>query len=127
MKFIYFKIFQCSPYPHRCILNGVHHRNIHIGFSIERDNPSSRFHQIQRGYATLETLTQAIVQSFASMVQGPPRQMIDIAREYQEAMQMLASASGDNDRMFYNSVLSGLSRELMSITSCNQTTFDEEE
>jgi hypothetical protein len=53
--------------------------------------------------------------------------MIDIAREYQEATQMLASASGDNDRMFYNSVLSGLSRELMSITSGNQTTLNEEE
>jgi hypothetical protein len=60
-------------------------------------------------------------------VQGPPRQIIDIAREYQEATQMLASASGDNDRMFYNLVLSGLSWELMSITSGNQTTLNKKE
>ncbi len=113
--------------PRHRILNGVHHCNIHIGFSPERNNPSSRFHQIQRGYASLYTLTQAVVQSFASTAQGPPRQIIDIAREYQEAKQMLASASGDNDRMFYNSVLSGLSRELISIISGNQTTLDEEE
>ncbi len=113
--------------PHHCILNGVHHRNIHIGFSPERNNLSSRFHQIHRGYASLDTLTQAVVQSFTSTAQGPPRQITDIAREYQEATQMLASASGDNDRMLYNLVLSGLSRELMSITSGNQTTLDEEE
>jgi hypothetical protein len=112
----------------RCrILNGVHRRNIHIGFSPERNNPSSRLHDFQRGYASLDTLTQAVVQSFASTAQGPPRQIIDIAREYQEATQMLASASGDNDRMFYNSVLPGLSRELVSITSGNQTTLYEEE
>jgi hypothetical protein len=61
------------------------------------------------------------------MAQGPPRQIIDIAREYQEAMQMLASASEENDRMFYNSVLSGLSRELMSITPANQTTLNKKE
>ena len=72
-------------------------------------------------------LTQSVVQSFASTAQGPPRQIIDIAREYQEATQMLAFASEENDRTFYNSVLSGLSRELMSITSANQTTLNEEE
>jgi hypothetical protein len=60
-------------------------------------------------------------------VQGPPRQIIDIAREYQEATQMLASALEENDRTFYNSVLPGLSRELMSISSANQTTLNEEE
>jgi hypothetical protein len=63
--------------PRRRILNGVHHCNIHIGFSPERNNPSSRFHEIQRGYASLDLLTQAVVQSFASRAQGPPRQIID--------------------------------------------------
>ncbi len=112
----------------RCrLLHGVHHRNIHLGFSPESNNPSSRFHDIQRGYASLDSLTQAVAQSFSSTTQGPPRQIIDIAREYQEAKQMLASGTEEKDRTFYNSVLSGLSRELISMTSAHQTTLNKEE
>ena len=32
---------RCCAARCHCILNGVHHRNIHIGLSPERNNPSS--------------------------------------------------------------------------------------
>jgi hypothetical protein len=117
----------CRPAACRCLLNGVHHHTIHLGFSPDSNKSSSQVHEIQRGYTTLDSLTQAVAQFFASTMQGPPRQIIDITREYQEATQMLASATEENDRTFYNSVFSGLSRELISMTSACQTTLNEEE
>ena len=112
--------------PRRRMLNGVHHRNIHLGFRPESNNPSSRFHEIQRGYASLDSLTHAVVQSFASPQQGPSRQMIDVAREYQEASQMLACATEENDKTFYTTVLRGLNAELVMMTSQSDTSLNEE-
>ena len=117
----------CRAAPCRHLLNGVHHHTIHLGFSPDSNKSSSQVHEIQRGYTTLDSLTQAVAQFFASTTQGPLRQIIDITREYQEATQMLASATEENDRTFYNSVLSGLSRELISMTSACQTTLNKEE
>ena len=91
---------------------GVYHRNIHssTGFSPQNNDPSSRFYSIQQGYASLEALTRAVTESISSPIQ--PRQMMDVAREYQEASRMLASATADHERAFYNTILESLNEEI---------------
>jgi hypothetical protein len=111
--------------PCHHVLNVLHHQNIHIGFSPKRNNPSSWFYKIQRGYASLNSLTCAVLQSFASTQQGPSRQMINVARRYQEATQMLTSATEEHGRTFYNSDIKGLNAELMAMRSLGETSFNE--
>ncbi len=75
----------------------------------------------------LDSLTHAVVQSFASPQQGPSRQMIDVASEYQEATQILACVTEDHKKTFLNSVLRGLNAELMTMTSQGDTSLYEED
>lgn len=90
---------------------GVYHHNIHsTGFSPQNNDPSSGFYSIQQGYASLEALTRAVAESISSPAR--PRQMIDVAREYQEASRMLASATADHERALYNTVLERLNEEM---------------
>jgi hypothetical protein len=51
--------------------------------------------------------------------------MTDVEGEYQEATQMLASATEKHERTFYNSVLRGLHAELMMMTSQGDTLLNE--
>jgi hypothetical protein len=49
------------------------------------------------------------------------RQMIDVAREYQEASRMLASATQEHERAFYNSILERLNEELSMMSPGSST------
>lgn len=95
--------------------NGVFHRNIHAGrFCPQNNDPSSRFAAITSGYASLEALTRAVIEAVSNPRQS--RQMIDVAREYQEASRMLASATQDHERAFFNSILERLNQELSTMS-----------
>ena len=87
----------------------MHHHNFHAGFSPQNNDPSSQFYSIQQDYALLDALTWAITDSVSS-----PRRchMIDVEREYQEASHMLASATQDHERIFYQTILERLIKEL---------------
>lgn len=69
----------------------------------------------RRGFSSLDTLTQAITQSFTAPQQGPPRRLIDVGRDYREMSLLLTAATGEADRVFYTSVLAGLSAELQQL------------
>ena len=66
--------------PRRRISNGVRRRNVHIGggFGPDDNNPSSRFHNVNRGYASLESLSQAVSRSISARPQLSPCTMIDV-------------------------------------------------
>ena len=99
--------------------NGTYRRNVHAGrFSPENNDPSSRFHAITSGFASLEVLTRAVAEAIAN---PRTRQMIDVAREYQEASRMLASATQEHERAFYNSILERLNEELSMMSPGSST------
>ena len=90
------------PAPRGRTGNDVRRRNIHLGgFRSGNNDPSSRFNNIVEGYQALDGLTHAISQFIAAPLQGPPRRMIDIVREYNETSQMLENASNEQNQTFY--------------------------
>ena len=104
--------------PRRRIRNGIRRRNVHIeGFGPEDNDPSSRFYNVQRGYASLESLSQAITLSLSAPQQSNPRRMMDIVREYSETNQLMANAATDRERAFYSTALQLLHTEIQTMAS----------
>lgn len=89
--------------------NGTNHRNVHTGFGPRNNDPSSRFYNIQQGFASLEALTRAIGESISN---PRPRGMIDIARDVQQVSNMRANATTDDERAVYTTIIQQLNEEL---------------
>ena len=89
--------------PRRRISNGVRRPHVHTaGFGPDDNDPSSRFYNVQRGYASLDSLSQAVSLSFTAAPPRPPRTMMDIVREYHETNRFMADATTGTEMAFYN-------------------------
>jgi hypothetical protein len=96
--------------------NGVTHRNVHVnGFDAGTNDPSTRFSAITHGYQALTTLTSALTSYFNAPPPGPPRGMIDIARNYHETARYLSEASDASSKEFYAQLLQGYKSEAAAL------------
>jgi hypothetical protein len=99
--------------PRRRISNGVRRRNVHTaGFGPDDNDPSSRFYNVQRGYASLDSLSQAVSLSITAAPPRPPRTMMDIVREYHETNRFMADATTGTEIAFYSTALQLLQSEI---------------
>ncbi len=94
--------------PHQRTFNGTHRRNIHLDFSPDRIEPSSRHGDIIGAYSMIGHIWRRVQQSLT----GPPRTYFDIAREYHETSRLIEGATNDDQRLFYNRILQALTVEL---------------
>ena len=110
--------------PRRRISNGVCRRNVHVGggFGLDNNNPSSRFHNVNRGYASLESLSQAVSRSISAPPQLPPRTMINVVREFHETNQFMVNAATDAERAFYATAIEVLQSEMDAMRAEGVTT-----
>ena len=110
--------------PRRQTSNGVRRHNVHLGFSPGTNDPSARFNNIVHGYESLNILTQAISQSFMAPLPQRPHQLIDVARDYNEATLLFRNATGDEEETFYSSIMTGLNAEHLQLITppANSTT-----
>ncbi len=56
-----------------------------------------KFHQIFNAYSSLDALTQAVAQSFATPLQALPRTSIDVLSNFQQVTVMLREVQNMND------------------------------
>ena len=108
------------PAPRRRNTNGVRRRNVHL-FGAENNDPSARFGSVVRGFESLDALTQAVSQAFAApsaappLQQTPPRLLIAVMRDYNEAFQMLQNATDESQRALISRGLAGFNAELANL------------
>ncbi len=85
-------IYERSPAQRQRQNNGAHRWNIHIlRFSPINNDPSSCFNNIVAGCESMNTLTDAIANSFLP-TQPTPRTLIDIVWDYHEISTIMQNA-----------------------------------
>lgn len=94
--------------PRRRTINGTRQRNIHLDFSPDGNDPSSRYSSIVGAYSSIDLLGRAVARS----MEGPPRTFLDISNEYQAVANNLRNAVDEHAKAFHSIALQGLSAEL---------------
>ena len=122
--------------------NGVSRQNVHVnppgtgggrgvarnahaaGFHPEHNDPEERFGVVVGAYQAIGGLPEALRNYFNSPRLGPPRRIMDVARDYHEANTFRREAQDDREREFMSSVLDSLVAErdvLVSLQSPTNT------
>ncbi len=95
------------PARRRRTQNGVRRRNANIDFGAGRNDPAARFQHVTRAFSSLDSLTNAVAQSFSAPSVAPPRSLIDAAIDFERASDMLVRARERNDTIaieFYEAI-----------------------
>jgi hypothetical protein len=100
---------QCHATPRQCITNETCHQNFHLhDFSPHGNDPISRYSEVRGAYS----LTTTIACSVARLMEGPPRSITDLAREYDKVSNLLVNATQDHRRAYYTVILQEVTVEL---------------
>jgi hypothetical protein len=99
-----------------------------VDFSADRNDPISRFFEIQQGFQSVSMLSDAIQQNMHAPLPIPLRTGRDVANDYQQASAEYHSAvlSGDDmDIQFWNARRTSLRDELAAIESSTVNSNEE--
>jgi hypothetical protein len=87
--------------------NGARRRNANIDFGAGRNDPAARFQHVTRAFSLLDALTNAVAESFSAPSVTPPCTLINVALDFDPAMDMLVRAQDRNDTVaveFYEAI-----------------------
>ncbi len=95
------------PARRRQTNSGVQRQNANIDFGAGRNDPAARFQHVTRAFSSLDALTNAVAESFSAPAVPPPRTLMDVARDFAYATDMLVQAQERDDTVainFYESI-----------------------
>ncbi len=82
--------------------SGVRRRNANIDFGAGRSDPAARFQHVTRAFSSLDALTNAVAESFSAPAVPPPGTLMEVARDFAYATDMLVQAQERDDTVAIN-------------------------
>jgi hypothetical protein len=110
-------VFRRRTAPRQRTINGIRHRNVHVDFGPDGNDPSSRFTHFVGAYSSLEVIARSFQQAMV-----PSRTVEDLSNAFDETLLRYDRATTEQGRRFHQSVLDELDAELAELRRMRGTT-----